>query len=53
MNFNSLLETTHKIGDNIRSAVSAVTPVPTETRFIEEGTLTPVEFAVTADPTTI
>lgn len=35
---NSLLEMGHKMGDTFRSTVSAFTPVPTESRFIEEGT---------------
>lgn len=41
---NSLLEMGHKMGDTFRSTVSAFTPVPTESKFLEEGTLTPAEF---------
>lgn len=41
---NSIFEYAHKVGDNLRAAAAAVTPVPTESKFIEEGILTPLEF---------
>ncbi|CAD7960187.1 unnamed protein product [Amoebophrya sp. A120] len=46
---NSIFEYAHKVGDTLRAGVAAVTPVPTETKFIEEGTLTPQEFLQAGD----
>ncbi|CAD7940111.1 unnamed protein product [Amoebophrya sp. A25] len=46
---NSIFEYAHKVGDTLRAGVAAVTPVPTESKFIEEGTLTPAEFLQAGD----
>eukprot|EP00392_Amoebophrya_sp_AT5.2_P011958 g12048.t1 len=46
---NSIFEYAHKMGDTLRAGVAAVTPVPTETKFIEEGVLTPQEFLQAGD----
>lgn len=46
---NSLFELGHKVGDTFRHTVSQFTPVPTESRFLEEGTLTPAEFLEAGD----
>jgi len=46
---NSLFEVGHKFGDTFRSTVAQFTPVPTESKFVEEGTLTPAEFLQAGD----
>lgn len=46
---NSLFEMGHKMGDTFRSTVSAFTPVPTESKFVEDGTLTPQEYLAAGD----
>ena len=46
---NSLLEMKHKMGDAFRHTVEALTPVATESKFLEEGTLNPEEFIQAGD----
>lgn len=41
---NKLWETSHKLGDTYRSVVNTFTSVSTESKFLENGTLTPEEF---------
>eukprot|EP00927_Polykrikos_kofoidii_P062057 TRINITY_DN56883_c0_g1_i1.p1 TRINITY_DN56883_c0_g1~~TRINITY_DN56883_c0_g1_i1.p1 ORF type:complete len:337 (+),score=48.09 TRINITY_DN56883_c0_g1_i1:127-1137(+) len=39
----------HRLGDTYRSVVSTITPQGTESRFVENGTLTPEEFVEAGD----
>lgn len=39
----------HRLGDAYRSTVAAVSAVPTESKFVENGTLTPAEFLEAGD----
>ena len=40
----SIFEAAHRVGDRVRASIADFTPVPTESQFLEEGTLTPAEF---------
>lgn len=44
--------TGHRIGDAYRNLVGSVTAVPTESKFVENGTLTPAEFVEAGDQLT-
>merc|ERR1719252_192401 len=42
----------HKLGDAYRNVVSSLTDVSAESRFVEEGKLTPAEFVESGDQLT-
>lgn len=39
----------NKVGNAYKDIVSSIAPIPTDSKFIEQGTLTPAEFIIAGD----